>query len=156
MLAELRLAGITTLEQANAFLPAYLERYRRRFGVPPVSSKSAYVPLSRGTDLDRLFCCKYTRKVANDNTIRFAGQVLQLLPGVDRLSFARAVVEVHQRLDGSLAVVFQGTLLLHVPAPADAPPPTDTSMDRLVGQPHGSSTAAAIPRGRVEGWRGGR
>src|SRR5262249_5580842 len=32
----------------------------------------------------------------------------------------RAVVEVHQRLDNSLAVVHRGTLLLHAP-PADAP-----------------------------------
>src|SRR5215471_602848 len=122
LVAELRLAGVTTLEQANAFLPGYLEHYRARFGVPPTSAESAYVPLSPATDLDRLFCCKYTRKVASDNTVRFAGQVLQLLPGRDRLSFARAVVEVHQRLDGSLAVVYHGTLLLHVPAPAAARP----------------------------------
>lgn len=122
LVAELRLAGVQTLAEANAFLPGYLERYRARFAVPPASPDSAYVPLSPGTDLARLFCCKYTRKVASDNTVRFAGQVLQLLPGVDRLSFARAVIEVHQRLDGSLAVVHHGTLLLHVPAPADAPP----------------------------------
>jgi len=60
LVAELRLAGVTSLEQANAFLPSYLERYRARFAVPPASSESAYVPLSPGLDLDRLFCCKYT------------------------------------------------------------------------------------------------
>lgn len=122
LIAELRLAGVTTLEQANAFLPGYLERYRTRFGVPPASAESAYVPISPGTELDRIFCCKYTRIVAADNTLRFAGQVLQLLAGHDRLSYARAVVEVHQRLDGSLAVVHHGQVLLHVPAPADALP----------------------------------
>lgn len=122
LVAELRLAGVTTLEQANAFLADYLARYRQRFGVSPTSPDSAYVPISPGTDLERIFCCKYTRKVASDNTLRFAGQRLQLLPGRDRLSYARLVVEVHQRLDGSLVVVYQGRTLLHVPAPADAPP----------------------------------
>jgi transposase len=122
LVAELRLAGVSTLEHANAFLPGYLERYRARFVVPAASAESAYVPLRPGTDVDRLFCCKYTRTVANDNTLRFAGQVLQLLPGRDRLSYARAVVEVHQRLDGSLAIVHHAQLLLHVPAPADARP----------------------------------
>ena len=32
---ELRLAGITTLEQANAFLPGFIERYNARFAKPP-------------------------------------------------------------------------------------------------------------------------
>jgi len=73
--------------------------------------------------------------VASDNTIRFAGQMLQLLLGRDRLSFARAVVEVHQRLDGSLAVVYQGTLLLHVPAPADAPPLRTATRGKLAQSP---------------------
>ena len=122
LVAELRLAGVTTLEQANTFLANYLARYRDRFGASPASAESAYVPLSPGTDLERIFCCKYTRKVASDNTLRFAGQRLQLLPGRDRLSYARLVVEIHQRLDGSLAVLYQGRLLLHVPAPPDAPP----------------------------------
>src|SRR3990167_4091898 len=62
--AELRLAGVTTLEEANAFLPDYLARYRTRFAVPPASPESAYVPVSPETDLDSLFCFKYTRKVA--------------------------------------------------------------------------------------------
>jgi hypothetical protein len=130
LIAELRLAGIHTIEAANAFLPSYLERYRGRFAVPPASDQSAYVPLSPDTDVDRIFCCKYTRTVAADNTIRFAGQTLQLLPARDRLSFARAHVEVHQRLDGSLAVVHHGQLLLHVPAPPDAPPMRTRSRGR--------------------------
>jgi hypothetical protein len=98
LVAELRLAGVTTLEHANAFLTDYLEQYRQRFGVQPANSNSAYVPISPDVDLDRIFCCKYSRKVASDNTLRFAGQRLQLPPGRDRLSYARLVVEVHQRL----------------------------------------------------------
>jgi transposase len=77
---ELRLAGVQTLAEANAFLPGYLARYGARFAVPPRSEESAYVPMAPETDLDRLFCFKYTRKVAPDNTIRFAGRILLLHP----------------------------------------------------------------------------
>lgn len=119
LVQELRLAGVTTLAEANAFLPEYFARYRARFAVPPRSEESAYVPMGPEIDLERLFCFKYTRKVAPDNTIRFAGQVLQIPPGPDRLSYARTVVDVHERLDQSLAVFYQGRHLLLVPAPTD-------------------------------------
>jgi hypothetical protein len=121
LVAELRLAGVTTLEQANAFLPGYLARYRARFAVPPTSPESAYVPVRPDAGLDRLFCFKYTRTVAPDNTIRFEGRVLQIPPGPDRLSYARAVVEVHERLDHSIAVYYRGRQLLVVPGDAALP-----------------------------------
>lgn len=119
LVAELRLAGVQTIEQANAFLPEYFARYRARFSVPPRSEECAYVPMGPETDLDRLFCFKYTRKVAADNTIRFGGQVLQIPPGPDRLSYARTIVDVHERLDQSIAVLYQGRQLLLVLPPTE-------------------------------------
>ena len=109
------------MAEANAFLPGYLARYRARFAVTPRSEESAYVPMARETDLDRLFCFKYQRRVAADNTISFGGRVLQIPPGPDRMSYTRVVVEVHERLDGSIAVLYQGRLLLHVPDLSAAP-----------------------------------
>lgn len=140
LVAELRLAGVETLEQANAFLPGYLARYRARFAAPPRSPESAYVPVARETELDRLFCLKYTRKVAPDNTIRFGGQVLQIPPGPERVSYARTIVEVHERLDGSIALYYQGRQLLLVPASGSAAPLR--ARHRLVHDP----AQAALPQ----------
>lgn len=123
LVAEMRLAGVQTIEQANAFLPDYFARYRARFGVAPRSSESAYVPMGLETDLDRLFCFKYTRKVAADNTIRFAGRVLQIPPGPKRLSYARTIVDVHEHLDQTIGVLYQGQQLLVVAAPGVVPGP---------------------------------
>jgi transposase len=129
---ELRLAGVQTLSEANAFLPAYFARYRARFAIPPRNEESAYVPMAAATDLERLFCFKYTRKVAPDNTIRFAGQILQIPPGPDRISYVRTVVEVHERLDQSVAVLYQGRQLLLVAPPAGTP--TSVRARRSVAQ----------------------
>jgi len=41
LVSELRLAGISTLEEANRFLEGFLERYNARFAVPPEQSGSA-------------------------------------------------------------------------------------------------------------------
>jgi len=123
LVAELRLAGVQTMDQANAFLPDYFARYRARFGVTALSSESAYVPIASETDLDRLFCFKYSRKVAADNTIRFAGRVLQIPPGPKRLSYARTVVDVHEHLDQSLSVLYQGQQILSIHGPGGVPGP---------------------------------
>jgi hypothetical protein len=78
LVAELRLAGITTIEAANDYLPGFLARLDARFGVPATDPEIAYRPLPVEFDLSRICCFKYGRVVGADNTIRFGGRVLQL------------------------------------------------------------------------------
>ncbi len=47
LVAELRLAGATTLEQARAVLNGFVPRFNRRFGVPPQCSEPASGPWTR-------------------------------------------------------------------------------------------------------------
>ena len=51
---------------------------------------------------------KYRRKVARDHTIRLDGRVLQLPRGTGSSNYAGKLVEVHVRLDGSVAA-FDGS-----------------------------------------------
>jgi hypothetical protein len=71
-------------------------------------------------DRARIFCFKYRRVVASDNTVRFGGERLQLLPCHGRTSYARAEVEVCEGLDGAISVYYQEGLLATRPAPAEA------------------------------------
>ncbi|HEX5503151.1 MAG TPA: ISNCY family transposase [Thermomicrobiales bacterium] len=121
LVSELRLAGVATLDAANQFLATYLPKHNRRFAVPAAEGGSAYRPLDPAYPLETLFCFKYQRTVAADNTVRFGEHRLQLLPGADRVSWAKAPVEVHERLDGELAVYYHGTCVATRPAPPDAP-----------------------------------
>ena len=120
-MSELRLAGVQALAEANAFLARWLPQFNARFAVPAAVAGSAYRPLPAAFVPERVFCFKYTRVVAADNTVRWRGGSLQLLPGPDRLSYARAVVELHERLDGALAVYYQDRCLATRPAPPVAP-----------------------------------
>ena len=121
LVAELRLAGITTLAAANAFLPAFLVRFTARFAVPAAEPEGAYQVLPTGCDPWQICCFCYERTVANDGTIGFAGQRLQLHPPAGRGSLARAVVEVREHLDGSVSVWHQAQRITTRPAPADTP-----------------------------------
>ncbi len=135
----LRLAGATNEAEATACLPDFLADYNDRFMVPAAEGGDCYRALEAGTDLDTLFCFTYQRTVGMDNTVRFGGERLQLLAGARRQSWARAVVEVRERLDGSLAVYYQGDCLATTPAPPEAP------LLRTRGGRRGVATAADVP-----------
>jgi transposase len=111
LVTELRLAGIRDLASANAFLPRFVTRYNVRFAQPPAITRSAYRPWPTTLDPETVFCFKYLRTVANDNTVTLAPHSLQLLSSSPRRSYARATVEVHERLDGTLAVFYQSRRL---------------------------------------------
>jgi len=121
LVAELRLAHVKTLEEGNRFLPGFLADFNQRFAVPAAEAGSAYRPLPPGFEPDRVFCFKYRRTVAADNTVRLEEHRLQLLPSRERTSYARAHVEVQERLDGSLAVYHEGRQVASKPAPMEAP-----------------------------------
>jgi hypothetical protein len=118
LVAELRLAGADSLQEANRVLEAFLPRFNDRFGVPAVQPGSAYRLPDAGLDVEGVLCIKERRRVAKDNTVQYHGRTLQLYPGLDRPSYARAHVEVQERLDGRLLVAYRGRLL----TPEDAPP----------------------------------
>ena len=118
LVSEMRLAGASTIEQANQVLAAFLPRYNTRFGVPAAQPGSAYRHLPSDVCLDAILCFKYVRTVASDNTVRFNGATLQLMADASRASYARATVEVQERLDGSIVVAYQGKTLATKPAPS--------------------------------------
>ena len=94
LVTEFRLAGATTIDDANRVLEGFLPRFNTRFGVPAQESEVAYRAVDEGMCLERILCFKYRRRVARDNTVRYRWRTLQLLPGTDRPSYAGAVVNV--------------------------------------------------------------
>ncbi len=120
LVAELRLAGICTLPEANAFLrETFLPAFNAQFAVPPAVAASGYRPVPRGLDLDRGCAFHYDRVVAADNTVTVFGTVLQLQPGPHRRGYTKAPADVVQCLDGSWRVYVHDRLVATTPAPAD-------------------------------------
>ena len=114
--AELNLAGIITLPEANDFLPAFLKTFNRRFTVSPKQSEKAWRKVLKGLDVDRLISFRYTATVGNDNTVRLGGLVLDIPAGPQGRSYAKAKVEVRQLLDGSWRVYSRDQLIAKHPS----------------------------------------
>jgi transposase len=119
LVQELRLDVIDDRTAANAWLPQFLGRYNRRFAVPARISGTVYRALP--ADLENAFCFKYQRTVGSDNTVRFLEHRIQIQADRYRASYARARVEVHQDMNGGLAIYYRGRCLATKAAPLEAP-----------------------------------
>jgi hypothetical protein len=101
---ELRLAGISTLEEANKFLrERYIAEFNGMFAKAAREKGTAFRKCER-KDLDQVFSIQTERTVAKDNTITIRERHWQL----DRTPFRRTLadcrVTICEHLDGTVSV----------------------------------------------------
>jgi transposase len=102
LVKEMRLEGISTMEEANKFLVSYLPWYNRRFAVQPKKKENLH-RRPKGLDLDTILCMKIERTLKNDNTIQHNRILYQI---EDRLRTKRVMVE--DRIDGTMRIRYNG------------------------------------------------
>lgn len=68
---ELRLAGISTLEGANAFLEKYLPKHNAHFSIKPFKNTNLYRPVPKQLNLEEIFCIKEARAISNGFTFQW-------------------------------------------------------------------------------------
>jgi transposase len=101
---ELRLAGIATVEAANAWLArTYIAEHNRLFAIEPLEEGSAFVADTASVWRETL-CVVEERVVANDNTVAWAGRRLQIPPSRLRPHFVKASVRMHEYPEGTVSV----------------------------------------------------
>lgn len=121
LVKALRRTGARCIAEANATLAAYLVQHNARFAIAPADRTDAHRRLPRGLDLDGVCSLHYVRTVANDNTVRLEERIVPIPPGPRRRSYARCRVDLQERLDGELVVVYQRAILARQPGNPAAP-----------------------------------
>jgi transposase InsO family protein len=118
LVQELRLVGITSPEQATAFLNgSFKADFNARFAKPARESQPAWRPLPKGLDVHRVCSFRYQATVDNDNAVRLAGMVLDIPAGPRHQGYAKTRVDVRQLLDGCWRVYLKDQLLLETTPP---------------------------------------
>jgi hypothetical protein len=106
LIKELRLAGGSTLDEANRFLEDYLPIYNQRFSVQPVQPADLHRPRPASRELDRSLCIKTTRCLRRDWTVAHHGHLYQVQTNV------RAThVQVEERVNGTMRITHHGRTL---------------------------------------------
>ena len=110
LVKELRLAGVATLAEGNALLPAFIADYNARFAKPPANQKNLHRPLRAGDDLDDAFAWKEERTLSQALTLQY-DKILFILEPPDQAKAA-----IGKRVDypdGRLAIRYQGVELAY-------------------------------------------
>jgi transposase len=108
LVSEFRLAGASTLEEANTKLEAYRQEFNQRFARPARDETSAWRKVQLGCDVSEVCSLRYDATVGNDNVVTLAGLKLQIPRPSHGRSYAKAKVQVHQLLDGTWRIKYKG------------------------------------------------
>jgi Winged helix-turn helix len=111
LVKELRLAGISTVAAANAWLPGFITGYNARFGREPVNAKDLHRPLTAADNLDEILAWREERTVTLNLTLHYDRMMLLLDPTPFARGLVRKKVEVVNYPDGRFAVQFEGVSL---------------------------------------------
>jgi hypothetical protein len=82
LVQELKLAGISTPQQATSFLNGpFKADFNTRFAKSARETQTAWRPLPKRVDVDRICSFSYQATVGNDNAVRLGGIILDIPPG---------------------------------------------------------------------------
>ena len=107
LIPELRLAGITSMLDANRYLDqVYIPKYWHvRNTVKARNDASRYRELKPHEDLNQIFCIKHTRQIHSDQTVHFDGQLYKI-SARQFGTLRKKDISVHVYEDGSLALYY--------------------------------------------------
>lgn len=110
LIKEMRLEGINTIEEGNAFLPRFLKKHNKQFGKEAASQENAHRPLRAQDDLKRIFARKDKRKLSKDLTFQHHG-ILYMLETKTPNRLKHATIEVLWREEGHIEISHNGLKL---------------------------------------------
>ena len=109
MCKAMRLHGIDTIAQANAWLDEYLREHNRRFAVAPRQAQDMHRPWGGSAQALADICSMHhQRQLSAQGACKFDGSILQLLANQPHAPKARAMVDIAQHGDGTLHLSYRG------------------------------------------------
>ena len=140
LVSELRLRGITTVAEANAFLPAFMADYNRRFAVKPDLEASLFAPSPSPREIDFYLSTEFQRVADNGSSFGFEGKRHQLVDeyGVVARIPPKTVIDIYVTRSGKRVAVFDGRLwgLVEIERRHQEPKPKKTGRPSFVPGPN--------------------
>lgn len=114
LIKAMRLQQVNFMEQANAWLDAYLQKHNQRFAVQPREPQDAHLPYT-GTDeaLQRVCALHHQRQLSTQLSCQFEGSAVQVHPDQAHAPRGRAKVDIVEFSDGRLELLYRGEVLQH-------------------------------------------
>jgi transposase len=104
---ELRLRGISSVIEANAYLPEFIAAYNDRFAVPPRCAQAAHRPLAKGEHLERVLSLCERRTLSKNLTLSYNNVIYQIKTKRAAYTMRKAHVEVREQRTGIITIEYK-------------------------------------------------
>ena len=162
LVKALRLAGVDTIEAANAFLPGFIARYNERFARTPRQSIHAHRPLPHSAEQLRWITSEqHLRTLSKSLSCQYRGK-LYLIQTAGRAAYhlrAAKVTVCDDGYDDSIVLLYQGkplpyrTFARHELPERIADDKTLDTMVQAAKQTQASASAVPTPKSYQQAWR---
>ncbi len=148
LIIELRLLGVSTLEEANRVLPELIAKHNAKFAVKPKEDSSAYRPVKEGLDLRYVLAVREMRQMGPGQTISYGNRLYTVADKDSPTIEPKTLVEVRQATTGEVVLFYQGRVI----------PLRQTEKPQRQSPPKTKKTGSAQPRKPAEGhpWKTSR
>jgi transposase len=109
LIKELRLANISTIEAANAFVPSFIEKHNQRFAKPPALAEDANrQELPEPEILSLIFSHQEERILSKNLELSYQNTIYQIKKKTSSYAMRKASVTVCEHIDGKISILYKG------------------------------------------------
>ena len=114
LIKAMRVQQVNSMEEANEWRAGYVQAHNRRFAVRAREAHDAHLPYSGTLEaLQQICALHHQRQLSTQLSCQFECSVVQVHPGQSGAPKGRAQVDIVEFADGSLALLYRGTVLQH-------------------------------------------
>jgi hypothetical protein len=113
LVKEMRLRGISTIDDANAYVTEFMDDYNDRFAVEPRSSHNAHRALRPDEDLDQVFTLQEQRILSKNLTLQYKNVVYQIQTSRPAYAMRKTAVIVCENDRGAINILYKGQSLAY-------------------------------------------
>jgi transposase len=115
LVKELRLAGISNMDEGNAFLLGFTERFNAKFAKAPAKANNLHRALNIEPDRQaEVFCLRDKRYVTKDLTLKYDRKRIKLEVKDLTRGLVGKYIDVYEMADGRIQVRAKGVALPHM------------------------------------------
>lgn len=111
LVKEMRLAGITNIEEGNRFLETYWEGHNKKFSIKPENRRDAHRKILPEYNLERILSIKEFRVVSKNLEVQYKNVIYQIIQEGPLNSIAGAQVTIVENRNGKISMEYKGKSL---------------------------------------------
>lgn len=119
LIKALRLRKISSMQEANAFLPQFIVDFNKRFAKAPLDPNNAHRPLLREHILETILAHQEKRQLSKNLTLQYKNTIYQVLSDRPAYALKKTWVTVIEEMTGEISIYHHGERLHYTSSEQD-------------------------------------